>query len=98
MSSVVISKAQPVNGSGGSGTVNDPIQFRVGDGNTYSPAAGATSYINPTLAGNTKYLIYRQSIAGYLQKAVDFNYRAGGGFDLIGSTFIDTELFSLSNI
>ncbi len=73
-----------------------PIQFTVGSGGLYVPANGATSYINPTLAGNNNYLIFLKGQADFLVEGTDFSYRVGGGFDLITDSFISGDRWTLS--
>lgn len=77
-------------------SLHPPIQFTVGSGAQYAPANAATSYINPTLAGNNNYLIFIQGEAAYFVEGTDFNYRVGGGFDLIDRSFVLGDRFTLS--
>lgn len=82
-------------GNSGSSGIHAPIQFTVDSGGTYAPVSGTQDYINPTIAGNNNFLIYRQAVADWLVEGVDFNYRAEGGFVLTASTFISGERFTL---
>lgn len=77
-------------------SLHRPIQFTVGSGAQYAPANAATSYINPTLAGNNSYLIFIQGEASFLVEGTDFSYRVGGGFDLISRSFVLSDRFTLS--
>lgn len=83
-------------GNSGSSGIHAPIQFTVDSGGTYAPASGTQDYVNPTIAGNNNYIIYRQAIADWLVEGVDFNYRTEGGFTLLASTFVSTERFTLA--
>lgn len=82
--------------TGGGGSVHAPIQFTVGSGGTYVPAAGTTDYDNPTIAGNNKYQIYDSGIANFLEEGVDFNYKTTGGFTLIASVFVGGTRYTLA--
>lgn len=77
-------------------SLHPPIQFTVGSGAQYAPANGATSYINPTLAGNNNYLVFIQGEAAFWVEGTDFNYRVGGGFDLLSRSFVLSDRFTLS--
>lgn len=77
-------------------SLHPPIQFTVGSGGQYAPANAATSYINPTLAGNNNYLIFIQGEAAFFVEGTDFNFRLGGGFDLLNRSFVLGDRFTLT--
>lgn len=78
-------------------TIFDPIEFKIGDGNPNTPAAGDSDYINPDLAGllSTDYKVYRRG-AGFLKEGIDIgNNPVPGGFSLTqtGDVFNADEEF-----
>lgn len=77
-------------------SLHPPIQFTVGSGGQYAPANAATSYINPTLAGNNNYLIFIQGEAAFFVEGTDFTFRLGGGFDLLNRSFVLGDRFTLT--
>lgn len=83
-------------------TLFDPIQFKIGDGGTSTPAALSSDYINPDLAGLAAkdYLVYRKG-AGFLTEGVDYgNNSTPGGFSLLvsGDRFDDQEEFLILRV
>lgn len=88
-------------GCGNGGGLTQAIQFTVGSGALYAPAAGTVDYNNPNLINNTTFLIFRQAIGDYLsQGAGDFSYKITGGFTLSNATgqgtpFVQDERFTL---
>lgn len=76
-------KINAANSSGG-GSVT-PIQFTIGDAQAGTPVAGTSSYTNTLMAGRTRTtcLIHLNQV-GYLEEGVDFTFKVGGGFDLLG--------------
>lgn len=62
-------------------TVFDPIRFRIGDGGTYTPAAGTNLYSNPALGGllPTEYIAHRNGY-GFMTEGVNIGNQPGGGF------------------
>lgn len=71
------------------------IQFVVGDGNTYTPVAGATTYYNPNLKGR-KLLVYRNGF-GYMHEGVEYTINPLGGFQLliVGDIMSVSEHFTI---
>lgn len=61
-----------------------PIRFRIGDGGTYTPAAGATAYVNPNMAGlaATDYIAIRTGY-GPVIEAIHIANNVLGGFQLL---------------
>lgn len=94
---------QPIpayNFGGSTGGVHVPIQFTVGSGAPYAPAAGTFAYNNPTLAGEGTFIVFRQAIGDYLVAGTDFTYNTSGGFTLTNATpqssaFVSDERFTL---
>lgn len=61
-----------------------PIRFRIGDGGTYTPAAGDVTYSNPDLAGlaATDYIAFRTNYGPVLE-GIHITNIGGGGFTLL---------------
>lgn len=74
----------------------DPIQFKIGDGGTYTPLAGDSTYLNPILIGVEKYLIHRNNY-GFLFEVQHYTKDTGAGsWDLIvDDVFGDDEEFTI---
>lgn len=79
-------------------TVFDPIQFKIGDGGTETPAANTDTYTNSVLQGlaDNEYLIHRNN-QGFLIPGVHYNNNPGpGGFVLAApDLFNDKEEFTI---
>lgn len=76
----------------GSVTVPDPYTYRVGGPGTHDPVAGATTINDPVLDG-LEYAIDKWGV-GYIRKGTDWqNDVSGGGFRLIGATFVAGETY-----
>jgi len=65
-------------------TLFTPIRFRIGDGGTYTPAAGGTAYVNPDMAGlaATDYIAIRTGY-GPLIEGIHIAHNVLGGFQLL---------------
>lgn len=83
-----------INAASSSGGTLPPIQFKIGDGGALTPLAGTTSYANPVMAGATSqtYLVHVNG-RGYLIEGEDFDFKVGGGFDLLGGNQFDDQTF-----
>lgn len=79
-------------------TLFDFIQFKIGDGGTYTPAADTNVYANPYMAGMAanEYLVCRE-VKGFLIEGLQIaNEPTGGGFSLLGgSLFEDGEQITI---
>lgn len=68
----------------------NPIQIVVGGTGTYDPAPGGTIYSNPTLAG---FGFYVEKIGYGTMPYAAYAILPAGGFQLIGSTFSNAEMY-----
>lgn len=67
-------------------SIFDPIRFKIGDGGTYTPAAGDNQYVNPNMAAlaDTDYIAIRTGY-GPLIEGVHIANNIAGGFGLLQS-------------
>lgn len=80
-------------------TIYDYIQFKIGDGGTYTPAIGDSAYVNPNMIGfdPEDYIVLRTGYGVLFEGVHIDNEPTGGGFTFhtVGDTFSDGEEFTI---